>query len=203
MYMLQYKKICQYLGDSIFPPRAEELLVRALRPNTIHELAAYTQVAEVSVLATYTDPHIRALIHEAKFQYNPRAHKLLAHLLTPWVQQHAIYLPIPLSARRRRERGYNQVEEVLRHAPNCMYQTNVLYRQRHTAPQTSLDRTARITNVHDAFAVDTSSLRHVPAHVPLIIVDDVLTTGATLRAAAAALRAAAPHHQISCLALAH
>jgi ComF family protein len=97
-------------------------------------------------------------------------------------------VPVPLHPRRLVTRGYNQsallgaeVASELR-AP---LDTRSLTRVRHTAQQIRLDRGARLANVADAFRV-TSCRRLEGCRV--VLVDDVVTTGATVAACARALR---------------
>lgn len=101
-------------------------------------------------------------------------------------------VPIPLSASRRRERGFNQSEcvaESVAGARGADLLTDVLRRESSTRSQTQLTPGERLGNVAGAFSVPTES-RHRIKGMHLMLVDDVVTTGATLRAAADALFAA-------------
>ena len=99
-------------------------------------------------------------------------------------------VPIPLGSRRLRERGYNQSERIAAalgarlQVPVC---ASWLERVRETGTQTALTPEERRANVHGAFSAPAAGLRAAEG-VHVVLVDDVFTTGATLIAAAAALR---------------
>ncbi len=98
-----------------------------------------------------------------------------------------VLVPVPLAARRRRERGYNQSEHLARalgHRVGQPVRAEALSRTRETPSQTALAPDARMANVAGAFRA--SSL----PGVRVVLVDDVFTTGATLLAAAHAVRQA-------------
>lgn len=98
-------------------------------------------------------------------------------------------LPVPLSDQRLRQRGYDQAWELARAVGMSLQipsQARVLRRLVDTAPQSSLDRQSRATNLRGAFGVDPSSRASI-AGKRLALVDDVVTTGASVRAAAHAL----------------
>ncbi|MEI7744437.1 MAG: phosphoribosyltransferase family protein, partial [Chloroflexota bacterium] len=99
-----------------------------------------------------------------------------------------VLVPVPVHAARRRERGYDQAVLIAGVAgaalglPVC----EAVIRSRATAPQFRLDRRHRAANVADAFTVDPRLLDRVAGRW-VVLVDDVVTTGATLTASAAAL----------------
>jgi ComF family protein len=98
-------------------------------------------------------------------------------------------VPVPLHVSRLRERGYNQALELakpLARAFRIPLEVDLLSRVRSTVAQTGLDAAARRRNLRDAFAV--SKERPIPACVALL--DDVMTTGTTVRECARVLRRA-------------
>ena len=101
-----------------------------------------------------------------------------------------IYVPVPLAASRRRERGYNQSEHLAlalaRRTGGAVFD-DVLVRFRATESQTQLTPAQRLVNVQDAFVVPAQRRARIRGR-PLVLVDDVFTTGATLNACAVALR---------------
>ncbi len=100
----------------------------------------------------------------------------------------AILVPVPVHVSRARERGYNQAL-LLAGALGAARQLPVvelLTRPRATQRQHALDRTARLANLRSAFAA--SARRAQPGRV--IVVDDILTSGATMEACASVLRQA-------------
>jgi len=101
-------------------------------------------------------------------------------------------VPVPLHPRRVRERGFDPVYALARAAARALgvpLAADVLVRTRATPSQTGLDRAGRRRNVAGAFAVPPGARARLRG-ATLVLVDDVVTTGATLREAAAALRAA-------------
>ncbi|WP_114239521.1 ComF family protein [Dyella sp. C9] len=100
-----------------------------------------------------------------------------------------VIVPMPLHRARLRERGYNQAIELARPLARDLklpLRHDLLQRTRATQAQTELGALARRRNVRGAFAVRDGTA--IPAHVALL--DDVMTTGATLAEAARCLRRA-------------
>ncbi|HEY0200808.1 MAG TPA: phosphoribosyltransferase family protein [Burkholderiaceae bacterium] len=134
-------------------------------------------------------------IARLKFQHQPGWAAPLAALLhaAPGAQaalaQADLLLPMPLAAPRLRERGYNQAQLLARQLAPGKVDSYLLLRPRATPPQAGLARAQRLRNVRGAFAVE--PLRaHELRGKSIALVDDVMTSGASLCAAAHALRAA-------------
>lgn len=148
-------------------------------------------LAETRAVFVYGFPLDR-LVPRFKFHRDLAAGRLMADLMAGALASAPrpdALVPVPLHARRIRQRGYDQALELARPLAAALalpLRTDLLQRMRATAPQSELDAGQRQRNLARAFAVaDQAAL---PAHVALV--DDVMTTGATLAAAAHALRAA-------------
>ncbi len=127
-----------------------------------------------------------------RFKYGGRSE--LASVLAPLLLDEAsavardvsAVVPVPLHARRERERGFNQSALLARPIARMFglpFAPGALRRVRHTPPQASLDMKRRLSNVRAAFrAVG-------PAPKRVLLIDDVRTTGSTLAECARALRA--------------
>jgi ComF family protein len=192
-----------HLIDLVFPPRTEECLVRELSLQDVSAFYTPTRIGPITALSNFQNSTLRALIHEAKFESNRHAQKLLASLITEHIKKNpqlhdALWVPIPLSPARLRARGYNQVLEILSHA-ECQYAPGILKRVRDTLPQTTLAKAERLKNVHGAFTC-ADPQRIEGQHI--VILDDVTTTGATLMTAYETLL---PYHprQVTRVAIAH
>lgn len=101
----------------------------------------------------------------------------------------AAIVPVPLHPARLRRRGYDQALELARPLARALQLPllhDVLRRTKATSAQSRLDADARQRNLRDAFHIDADT--PLPGHV--VLVDDVMTTGATLHAAARSLHAA-------------
>jgi ComF family protein len=131
-----------------------------------------------------------------KYGGRPDLARPLGDMLWRALQPHAallassVVVPVPLHAMRLAERGFNQSALIARGVAKRLgapLQALALVRVRDTPRQAVLEREARLTNVVGAFAV---AKRAAVAQRNVLLVDDVCTTGATLDAAAHALREA-------------
>ncbi|HYD93189.1 MAG TPA: hypothetical protein VEB18_01890 [Candidatus Paceibacterota bacterium] len=180
----------------LFPPRDTERLVLDSSYDAVAKLVAPRTIGTVTALLPYRNPLVHALIKEAKYKGNERAQELLGRVLAEYLQEflaeealvghtsHTL-VPIPLSEMRYRERGYNQVARILENTRRLLplpLDEAVLVRTRDTASQTSLSRRRRLQNVRGAFTqIKTAD------ETTYLLIDDVVTTGATLQEGASTL----------------
>jgi ComF family protein len=134
---------------------------------------------------------LRKAIHRFKYNYARELAIPLGDMLVHFWRQAPLeadlIVPVPLHARRLRERGYNQsalLAGYLGQAVGIPVAGDVLYRNRYTRSQAQLNAAERSQNVEGAFSCNGSGVqgRHV------LLVDDVCTTGSTLDACSVALK---------------
>lgn len=137
---------------------------------------------------------VRQAVHRLKYQGDPAVVPVLAAAMAADWQEHGreavdVVTPVPLHWWRQCCRGYNQAELLARQVAGRLGLPceRLLRRRRHTAQQARLAAEARPANVQDVFARRRGA-RIAGRHV--LLVDDVLTTGATLGEAARVLTAA-------------
>jgi competence protein ComFC len=156
----------------------------------------------------------RELIHRFKYHQSPWLAPTLAMALSECLTgpqadprlaacDEWALVPVPLHARRFRERSFNQAEELCRQLTLLTgYPTHqVLRRCRYTTAQAQLSRDERWRNLSTAFVCDEKLLPALQGK-NLLLIDDVFTTGATAEACSALLKKHFPHAQIVVLTVA-
>jgi len=148
------------------------------------------------------DGGLRELIHLLKYDGVRSAAGVLARMLadaiagldSSWTQRPALIVPVPLHARKRRQRGFNQSELICREALKVNGLTDrlelhagVLERRKETQSQTGLTRHQRRDNIRGAFIV--ARPKEIVAR-EILLVDDLFTTGTTVSECARILRRA-------------
>lgn len=158
--------------------------------NAVRSASCSRSYDAVRAAAPYQFP-LDALVSALKYGERLALAPVLGQLLADHVAADAspdLIVPMPLAPLRMRTRGFNQALELARALPRRWLDriaTDVLQRRRDTAPQASLPLPERGANVRDAFVA-----RRPFDGLDVVIVDDVMTTGATLHEAAAALKRA-------------
>ena len=209
--------VLQVMFDTILPLRGQSARTKTRTVEdiplvpTVHELLK----THITTLMDYRQSEVHDLIRSLKYDGSGHAAQLAAQLLADFLreeisslrsfsQKKILIVPVPLHKSRARERGFNQIELVLKHLPQefrdgglSTLMPGALTRTRATVQQTRLSRAERLSNVAGAFSVfeiDFVNKTHV------FLIDDVTTTGATLVNAATPLRRAGA--EVTLLALA-
>lgn len=196
------------LLDIVIPPHSSVLQLRTETQETFVRFFSPRVVNNCFVLSEYKEPTIRLAINANKFHNDYHSAKLLASLFNKWLislpDKPTILVPIPLSKEREKDRGYNQVARILDRlivSENTKIK-NILTRYINTSPQTQKDRKHRLAEMNNVFRYRPQNLKLNDYRI--ILVDDVITTGATISSAYKVLRKNLPSDtEILCLALAH
>jgi ComF family protein len=138
---------------------------------------------------------LRSLTHAYKYHQKTGLRKLFGQIMIDFVNhnhldihQFDLILPIPLHATRKRERGYNQSELLaiqIAQSFNINIINNILIKQRSTESHALLDKKERWTNIQGAFRIRRSKELK---NKSILLIDDLLTTGATASEAAKILK---------------
>ena len=165
---------------------------------------------------SYQDPVVKHTLKALKFKKRKKLAEIIGELLYERTiedisDQHAfslkkeiLLIPIPLSKKRFNERGFNQSELIARsfasRDPLFTLHTRILIRTRHTKPQSSIHlKRERLENIHGVFSVSNKiSLKGKT----IILIDDIVTTGATMKEAEKTLKSKGAR-KVFLLAVAH
>jgi ComF family protein len=189
---------CRACGDLIPAGFGDE---RNLCPKCASEAPPFDRAA---AYGPYTNG-LRGLIHLLKYEKIKPAAKVLGGMLSEAVNTlelrgEVTVIPVPLHTSKQQQRGFNQSEliakETLRHLhaytnANFILEVAVMKRRREIASPAAMTREERAENLRGAFGVTT---RTRVRDKQVLLVDDVLTTGATVTECARVLRRAGAKH---------
>ena len=160
----------------------------------------------VYVAAYYKEGALREAIHAFKYEFIKELAKPLGQILSQAlcekiIDEETILMPMALHPRRERQRGFNQAKLIAQEVSRiCGLEISEgLRRVRHTKRQVDLNDRQRAQNVADAFAWNSPNKLHGKK---VLLIDDVMTTGATLNEAAKALKTEAHAKEVWGLVLA-
>ncbi len=170
-------------------------LFREMNPMSDHPPFPYW----LGAAGNYESPALKTLIHALKFRGVTAAATPLADIILEYVLSlkmnfdDYLVIPIPLSHKRFRARGFNQSELIARHLAarlNLQLKTNCLVRAKHAKPQSETkDLNERLNNLHGCFTIARNETSVVNGR-NIVLIDDVTTSGATFLEAAQTLKAA-------------
>ena len=151
-----------------------------------------TILCSISALHTY-EADWRSLLHRLKYRRNRSLSRPLGSLLGNQLLTQAnsgfdYVVPVPLHKKRERERGFNQSALIARHAAAALGADyfEFLVKVRETASQTAINRQDRLLNVRGAYKV----VAPIAKGATVLLVDDIYSTGSTLKEAAKELKKA-------------
>lgn len=215
---LVYPRLCEVCGDALVDGE-DTLCLKCLcemplcritdfRSNFIHDrLAGHTPIEKaVSLFYYLRSNRFTLLIQDAKYNGRPRIASWLARKLTDSIQASGFFadidmiVPVPLHLLKKLRRGYNQTDYIagaISGLTGIPVEHALVCRRRHSS-QTRRTPFERWLNARDTYTVSPDA-ELTGKHI--LIVDDVITTGATLLSCAEALHAAFPSARISVLSL--
>lgn len=147
----------------------------------------------------YTCEPVATAVHTIKYQCAHGAAQILAQWLVPLIahiqneEEKIIVIPVPLHARREAERGFNQASVIARELCKQLKlqcDETLLHRSAYTKAQAQSDGALRAEQLQNAF----HATRMCEPDVTYILLDDVITTGSTLKACVSALRSVGAVH---------
>lgn len=153
----------------------------------------------VWITADYHQALLTKILHNFKYNFVSDLGDNLGELLTKFLARKAtegkisdfdLVVAVPLAKKRRLWRGFNQAEILARKVSqkfNWPLGLNIIFRQRHTHPQVGLKAIERIINIKGIFIVKD---RNLVKHKKVLLIDDVITTGATMQECAKVLKQA-------------
>ena len=149
-----------------------------------------------SLLLFQKKGNVQKLMHQLKYRGHREISEFLGQwmgsvlLETPLLSQIDAVIPVPLHKKKMRSRGFNQVEDFGREIAgslNVPYIDNVLLKRSFTSTQTLKARLSRWGNIEETFVLANPDLIY---NKHILLVDDIITTGATLEACSGVLKQA-------------
>lgn len=203
--------------DFILPPKDDVRVARAVSEETLRGLLHPTLVKEMWIISLfpYRNGNVRSLVRSVKFYGETGALNaigaVVGEFLLEMISEKKLFsgwntpllIPIPASGKRLKERGYNQAERIAESLLPFL-EGSILYapealRRNERESQVRIERKEREKNIAGAFFVPDAG---AVSGKQILLIDDVVESGATLKDARRALRAAGASEVIG-VALAH
>lgn len=147
----------------------------------------YKNVLGIDIYSAVTyDGIIKTLVRDLKYHNKKKLAKIQAQLMFEYwqsidLQKDFLLLPVPVHKLRKKERKYNHMDLVAKEfalLSGYNFNNNFLVRIKDTQKQFNLNKKERIENIKNAFALDLH--QNIDKDTPLLIIDDITSTGITL-----------------------
>jgi ComF family protein len=203
------KSIYRVILEALFPISPEEREVLAMDPKRAWETlprAKNLPIDDACSLFSYKDQRTRKLIWCIKYKKSEHGAEIAAYSLIRLIACYSkaaspiIIVPMPITKKRRRERGYNQCELIAERLEklNCnksfRISNSILSRKVHLSRQTMKGRQDRLESAKDIFVANINAIEKLQIDQSkkylVLVIDDVITTGSTIIDAINTLRRA-------------
>ncbi len=184
------KNICLVCGNPSFDGKTHPNCRKRNSPEGIFTGVVFNKISKKLIYQFKYRPYISGLsVFIADLLYDSLIQDEEFNKILKQVQDDIFLVPIPLSAKRYKKRGYNQAEILAKELGKRLNikVLDCLERTRETITQVGLGKKERRENLKDAFIVN-KKFAVALKNMNLLIVDDVLTTGATIYEATKALK---------------
>ena len=195
--------------DALFPVSKPEQVLFSYSPEqALNKLppASKPPIAGTYSIFAYKDKRVTWLVWQIKYMKSAKAVSIGGYALYQTLQRLNLYkppkqgrflkeiilVPIPITPKRRRERGFNQCELLLDELSRLdrekrfILKSELITRIHHTTRQTLKNRSDRLESAKNIFAVNEKSaeeLKYMDLSPVIIVIDDVITTGSTMKEA--------------------
>lgn len=174
-------------------------------PDTIRSLGGTQKYKDVYFIVPYKNVMVKNTVRNNKFHYHKQSAKQLATILDQSLSRYSnpTIIPIPSSQTRIRKRGYQHLLNILQYSIyKTAVNTEALQKRTNTPSQSQVSKAVRIQQQLGTFRCNPQAVKNLSG--PVILLDDVITTGATMHAARETLTPHLPAHtHLICLAIAH
>lgn len=209
------RNVLETIIEAIFPlSKAEKELFLLTPEKAFATLPRSPQVPipDSSAIFAYKDERVRKMVWNIKYKRSEKAVSIAAYALYRSIKvlDGALLIPMPITSWRRRERGYNQCEFLLEKAMKIISEDGIssritlerdlLMRTLHKSRQTLKSREERLESARGIFSIDETKGRELRPlqdelhskgkELMIIVIDDVITTGSTMKEAMATLNKA-------------
>ncbi|MBU3968634.1 hypothetical protein KJ991_00230 [Patescibacteria group bacterium] len=198
--MIRIKRIIDAILNFLFPFSEKRKRIESLTAEKVFQKCQKADISDDKnsySIFSYEDSLIRDMVHFLKYKRNERVAEIFAEILYSELLEKLsemkifknfdkpVLIPVPLSKKKMRKRGFNQIEFILEEFKKIdtqnFFETDFksLIKTKDTLSQTAVkNRRRRMENIRNCFGVsDVEKIRGRN----IILIDDVLTTGATMR----------------------
>ncbi len=184
--------ICDFCYERINKSRIDNYLVRCAvcgYPvlSAVYKCPVCTNYPDYRIQSVfdYKDLFSRDLLFDYKFRFKKKMSKFFAHILKDYIDKEEIVIPVPSSDESIKKRGWDQMYEISSHLDNKKL---LCLKNNATVQQKLLNKNDRIITAENKFIINAETVKKYKDS-SFVVIDDVYTTGSTIRSAMDLIRA--------------